>query len=294
MKKADFFILGAPKCGTTSMDEWLREHPRIYMAEKECHYFNTSIKGRTITHLDDYHRLFAAATKQHLSIGETSVRYLYCTEAVANILNYNPHAQFIVLLRNPVDMVYSWHNQVYLSGLESVRDFETAWHLQEKRAAGECVPHRCREVKMLYYGKVCSLGAQLQRLYTQVQPKRVHLIFFEDLQKNPRPTYLDVLDFLGVPDDGKQKFKRHNPAKTYRFHSLKNLPQRLGKLKTKMGLRKGFGILTFLSAKNITVKQRAPLSPQMRRMLALYFKDDIDLLSRLSARNLHHWTESLD
>lgn len=287
----DFFIMGAPKCGTTSMDEWLRAHPRIYMAEKECHYFNTSHKNRATTDLDDYHRLFAAATDAHLSVGETSVRYLYCTEAVTNILNYNPSAQFIVMLRNPVDMVYSWHNQVYLSGLEPVKDFETAWHLQEKREAGEQVPKRCREIKMLYYGKVCRLGQQLQRLYAQVSPNRVHLIFFDDLQENPRRAYLAVLDFLGLPDDNQQKFKLHNPAKTYRIHCLKNLPLVLGKLKTKLGVRKGFGILTYLTAKNIRVKQRAPLSPQMRRILTQYFKDDIDLLSRLSGRNLNHWAE---
>ena len=291
MKKPDFFILGAPKCGTTSMDEWLRSHSRIYMAEKECHYFDTTHKNRKATDLDGYHRLFAEATDAQVSVGETSVHYLRSADAVANILNYNSAAQFIVLLRNPMDMVCSWHNHIYMNGLERVRDFETAWHLQEKRAAGECIPKGCREVEMLYYGKVCSLGEQLQRLYAQVSPDRVHLVFFDDLKENPGRVYRSVLGFLGVSDDDRQKFNPHNPAQTYRLHFIKGLPSELGKLKTKMGMRKGFGVLNYLAAKNIMVKQCMPLSSQMRQTLAQYFKDDIDLLSRLSGRSLNHWTE---
>lgn len=291
MKKPNFFILGAPKCGTTSMDEWLRAHPQIHLAPKECHYFNTSHNNRKVTNLDDYHRLFAAATDAHLAIGETSVRYLYCTDAVANILKYNPAAQFIVMLRNPIEMVYSWHSQIYLFGLENVRDFATAWHLQPQREAGERAPPRCTEVKMLYYGKVCRLGEQLQRLYAQASPQRVHLIFFEDLQANPRRVYLSVLDFLGVPDDHRQQFALYNPAKTHRIHALKDLPTTLGKLKTKIGLRAGFGILNYLVAKNIRIKPRAPLSPQMRQILVDYFREDIDLLMRQTGRRLQHWLQ---
>ena len=292
MKKPDFFILGAPKCGTTSMDEWLRSHPRIYMAEKECHYFDTAHKNRKASDLDGYHQMFAEATDAQLSVGETSVHYLRSADAVANILNYNSAARFIVMLRNPVYMACSWHNHIYMNNLESVRDFETAWHLQEKRAAGERIPKGCQEVEILYYGKVCSLGEQLQRLYAQVPPNRVHLVFFDDLTESPRHAYLSVLDFLGVSDDNQQHFNRHNSAKTYRLHWLKNLPPALLKLKTNMGMRKGFGVLNYLATKNIMRKQHFPLSPQMHQILVRYFKDDIELLSRLTGRNLNHWLES--
>ncbi|MDD9875087.1 MAG: sulfotransferase, partial [Gammaproteobacteria bacterium] len=40
-KKPNFFIIGAPKCGTTSLDAWLKSHPRIFTAVKEPNYFNT-------------------------------------------------------------------------------------------------------------------------------------------------------------------------------------------------------------------------------------------------------------
>ncbi len=293
MKKPNFFILGAPKCGTTSMNAYLASHPSIYMAKKEPHYFNTDHKNRKIKNLTDYQALFTLANNTHLAIGEASVRYLYSVDAVANILNYEPDAKFIVMLRNPVDMVYSWHNQVYLSSTEDIPDFESAWRLQNKRRQGEQIPPRCGESKMLYYGEVCSLGEQLQRLYTQVSTERVHLIFFDDLAQNPQKTYLDTLKFLNLPDDARQDFTIYNPAKIHRVHFLKDaLPDVLswlGSIKIKLGIKHSFGLLEFIRLKNIKTQQRIPLSPQMRQTLIHYFRDDIKLLSKITNRNLDSW-----
>ncbi len=290
MKKPDFFIIGAPKCGTTSMDAWLSEHPSIYMAKKEPHYFNTDHKNRKITDSTVYHALFAGATETHLTIGESSVRYLYSQDAVSNILNYNPNAKFIVMLRNPIDMVYSWHNQIYVSGLEPIKDFTTAWGLQEQRLSGQDM-RQCAEPKMLNYGAVCQLGEQLQRLYQQVPPERVHLIFFDDLQQNARQSYQSVLHFLGVADDHKQAFMIHNPAKKHRIRLLTNSLNELGKIKIRLGIKHNFGIAEFMKAKNIKTQKRKPLSAEMRRTLIDYFSDDINLLAKLSGRNLDDWTQ---
>lgn len=289
MEKPNFFILGAPKCGTTSMDEWLRSHPSVYMAKKEPHYFNTDHQNRFITTLNDYQALFSLVTDQHIAVGETSVRYLYSREAVAGILNYNADAKFIVMLRDPIDMVYSWHNQVYFSDMEDVGDFESAWALQEQRLQGMCIPVRCSEVKMLFYGPVCRLGEQLERLYAQVPAAQIHYLFFDDLKANPGQIYRSVLEFLGVADDGKSDFSVLNPAKTYRIHTLKSVLPWLGKMKAGLGISRGFGILEWVRKKNRIVKKRAPMSMQMRRILIDYFVDDIELLSRLTGRSLDHW-----
>lgn len=271
------------------MDEWLRSHPLIYMAQKEPHYFNTDHQNRLIETLDNYHILFEAATDNYTTVGETSVRYLYSQQAVANILNYNKDAKFIVMLRNPIDMVYSWHNQVYFSDMEDIKDFKTAWDLQTQRMQGISVPKRCREVKMLFYGEVCCLGAQLQRLYEQISRDRVHLIFFDDLNENPRQTYQNVLKFLNVANDNKTDFPAHNSAKTYFFHSLRHALPLLNTVKTRLGIRRNFGILEFVRKKNIKIKKRPPLTMIMRTTLKNYFANDIELLSQLTERNLSHW-----
>lgn len=293
LKKPDFFILGAPKCGTTSMDAWLSEHPSIYMAEKEPHYFNTDHKNRKITDSAAYHALFAAATDTHLAIGETSVRYLYSQHAVANILNYNRSAKFIVMLRNPLDMAYSWHNQIYLSGLEQVKNFAQAWHLQDRRLAGHDI-HDCAEPKMLNYGAVCSLGEQLQRLYNQVSADRVHLIFFDDLQQDGQKAYQAVLKFLAIADDQQNftpEFKIHNAAQIRRIRLLIYLRPLFHRIKSTLGIESNFGISEFIQRKNIKTQNRQPLSDDMRNTLIDYFGDDVALLARLTDRNLTHWLQ---
>lgn len=296
MKHANFFILGAPKCGTTSLNAWLSEHPMIYMATKEPHYFNTDHQNRKIHSLADYQALFAAATQQQSAIGEASVRYLYSTEAVANILAFNPDAKFIVMLRNPMDMVYSWHNQLCFNGMEDVYDFDQAWQLQGDRMAGKHMPPRCREIKMLYYGQVCSLGEQLQRLYAQVHSEHVQLIFLEDLAHNSKRTYQTVLKFLGVDDDGRRDFTVFNSAKQHRSRFAQKVLWQagdylswLGKLKQKLGIRYKFGLFSALQQNNTLIQKRPALPLQTRQTLIAYFKDDIALLSRLSGRNLEHW-----
>lgn len=272
------------------MDEWLRTHSLIYMAVKEPHFFNTDHKNRFIKTLSDYQALFSAATDSHVLLGETSVRYLYSQAAVTNILAYNPDAKFIVMLRNPVDMAYSWHNQVYFSGIENIRDFEAAWALQEQRLQGRHIPASCQELKMLFYGQVCRLGEQLQRLAQKVPLERIHIILFDDLKEQPRQIYRQVLKFLEVRDDNRSDFPIYNPAKTYYIHSLPGLLRYLGQIKKKMRINRGFGVLEYMRKKNMRIKERPLISKQMRQTLIDYFHDDIQLLSRLINRNLDHWT----
>jgi len=79
MRLPNFFIIGAPKCGTTSLSEWLRHHPKIYIsALKELQFFSKDINTlspiRTWTH---YSRLFQDASPKYLAIGEASLTYLF-------------------------------------------------------------------------------------------------------------------------------------------------------------------------------------------------------------------------
>ena len=91
MKKPNFFIIGAPKCGTTSLASWVSEHPSVYMSPlKEPDYFHANEK---IGSLKEYEQLFEGAGPEHITVGEASVRYLYSQVAVPNILNYYGYRQ---------------------------------------------------------------------------------------------------------------------------------------------------------------------------------------------------------
>lgn len=303
MKIPNLFILGAPKCATTALDQWLSEHPSIYMASnhtaidirKEPHYFASDHKNRYVADLKEYQALFAGVSSQHLVVGESSTRYLYSQIAVANILAYNPDAKFIVTLRNPIDMAYSWHGQLVFNHTEPVRNFAKAWNLQDSRKRGHNLPRtsKCVEIKMLYYGDVCKLGEQLQRLYQQVPANKVHLIFFDDLAADTRATYCQMLDFLGVADDGRKTFPKDNTAKqqyipfiSHEVWSESNWVRIINKLsfrKINITLIRRFYDL------NNSKQPPPPLANKMRQTLADYFQEDIALLSKITGRDLSHW-----
>jgi hypothetical protein len=286
-----FFIVGAPKCGTTALARWLGEHRQIYMSPlKEPHFFSTDLSYRPIRTQAAYDRLFRGVSDDHLAVGEASVTYLYSDAAVPNIVSAYPHAKIIVCVRNPVDMAYSLHGQQVFAVNEQILDFEDAWRAQERRAQGLDIVVTCREPRLLLYGAVCALGRQLERLYEHVPKDRVHVVFLDDIKASSRDVYRDCLTFLGVPDDGRSRFDVVNAASRRRWPRLQGAVQRLLAAKSRLGvppLGTGFG--RFVDRVNRRPMPRAPMAERMRRELVEYFEAEIDLLQRLTDRDLQHW-----
>lgn len=289
MPKPNFFIVGAPKAGTTSLAFWLSAHPNVYFSpEKEPHHFNSD-DHRSYPDLAAYEALFQGATEDHLAIGEASTWYLYSKEAANNIEAYRSDARYIVCLRNPIEMAYSLHEQKVFLGYEHILDFEKAWSLNADRAEGKMTSTWCRNPRHLDYGSACLIGEQLERLLSTVQRSKVHTLLLDDVKDNPRQHYLKVLSFLGLPDDGREIFPLRNPAKERKSKLAHTLMQAMVLLKETLGIRKSFGLLGGLEKKNVTYRDRDPLSPAMRVVLENHFRDDIKRLSGLLDRDLSHW-----
>lgn len=291
MTLPNFFILGAPKAGTTAIAQYLSEHPQVFMSNpKEPHHFNTDDNYRHVKLREDYERLFDSASAQHVIIGEASVHYLSSREAVPQIEKTIPRPRYLVMLRNPVEMAYSLHEQMHFSGLEDCSDFARAWTLQDERRNGMHIPRLMPEPRLLQYRQLCSLGAQLQRIYTRVDPDRVHVIFNDDLRHNPRQVWLSLLEFLGIDDDGRCEFPVINDAKVRRSRVLSNAIVTFGMIREKLGIRPlGSGILTYIDQKNRKSRTRPAMSPRMRDTLRKEFAEDVALLADLTKRDLSHW-----
>src|SRR5271168_3557354 len=206
----DFVILGAPKCGTTSVHATLRGHPQLFLPRmKEPEYFAVDSPDRLIESPRDYRRLFKKARPDQMR-GECSVRYLNSREAVPTILRTRPDAKFIALVRNPVEMFISWHNE-QLKGLgEDELSHETAWRKQTSRARGVGIPKLCKDAAMLQYKDMCSLGAQIDRLFRLVPVSQRLVVVFDDLKREPQRVFQDIVRFLGVADDGTSLFANEN------------------------------------------------------------------------------------
>jgi len=296
MKKPNFFIIGAPRCGTTSLASWSGEHPNVYMSPvKEPHFFCSDFNGALIPNEAEYYRLFKEATDQHIAVGEASTAYLYSKVAVPRIEQELPGAKYIVLVRNPVEMAYSLHAHYIFWGAEHISDFEIAWRLSPERCAGRMVSRWCSEPLLMDYQSMCKLGEQLERLFNIVPRERVLILVLDDIKENPRREYLKVLDFLGVPDDGRQEFPVKNPAKVRRWPWLYKGVRLLGrasrKTKQLLGIptNRRTGILRVTNSINIKYRPRSPMPVQLRKELIEYFKPDVEKLGRLIDRDFSHW-----
>ena len=296
--KPNFFIVGAPKAGTTALFEYLRQHPNIYMPrEKEPNYFAKDFTYYpSIRKESEYMKLFKGCTDQHLAIGEASVLYLYSDVALQLIKEYNPSAKIIAMLRNPIDLAYAMHSQALYNYNENEPDFEKAWELQGIRARHKHIPKGCRAHQILQYQKLASLGYQVERLLNYFPEHQVKIIFFEEFIKNPKSVYEDTLTFLEVPTDRRTNFPKINESKTHKFELVGWLTQTPPSLilQTARFAREHLGInisqpLAWARRLNDKPHNRKNLRPEFRQHLIKAFQKDTEKLSSLLGKDLQHW-----
>lgn len=294
-RKPDFFIVGAPKCGTSALASWLGEHDEIFMCSpKEPEFFSSDIASfRSADTWDEYIGLFKLADRTHAAVGEASTAYLRSEVAVPQITKVIPNARFIVCLRNPVDMVHSVHAQLVRSGRETEPDVERAWDLQTSRSGGVNIPATVIEPKDLQYSEVCRLGDQVNRLLRIVDRNRVAFVFLSDLETNPKGEYERLVSWLGGRCDGREDFDRKNARTVPRNITLNVLAVRAKLLKHRLGIRRSLGLGRLLvKASNPSRSEgTGEVDDAFRWRLTEHFREDIELLGRLTDRDLSAWME---
>ena len=303
MPQPNFFIVGAPKCGTTSLSSYLDDHPGVYISVvKEPHFYASDLAvSGYVTNRDDYLALFRHASENHSRLGEASVYYLVSGTAIPRIKEDITDARLIVMVRNPIDMAFSYYKEVFSSGWEDVKDFKEAWKLRNSRRIGSARIQNARIAPfpiLLDYEKICLLGEQLERLYRSFAREQVHVTFLEDFVKDPRSEYVKILAFLDLEDDGRVDFPVLNPRKEVRFRQVSLVVQAIKEnrvvqrlllsIKTRFNI-KNLGILDGMFRSLGTSGNKSALDADTRNELQDTFRDDIHLLERLTGRDLHHW-----
>jgi hypothetical protein len=287
MKRPNLFIIGAPKCGTTSLADWLRQHPEIFLPGGliEPNFFNSDHVDAFRPTLAEYESRFAPAEDRHRYVGEKSVWYLSSDAAVPNILQYSPNARLIVCVRDPIEMAFALHHHQLFDGIERLSNFREAWDAQGERSRNVTGPARASAY--LLYGWTCKLGAQLERLMARVSAERIHVVFMDDIRRTPEAVYSSIVDFLEVAPFTPE-FRIVNEAKANRFAIVKHLAVRVGAAKRALGIKHPFGILERIGSWNRRPQNWQP-DAQMTGVLRSYFQEDVALLGRLTRRDLSHW-----
>lgn len=301
-KSPNTFIIGAPKCGTSAMAAYLNVHPNVFLcAPKEPFYFSTDYPQlqslHDITDQKKYLDLFATATDQHSVICEGSTNYLASEVAIENVLAFNPEAKFLVMLRNPVDVVHAFHSELLFSYIEDQPCFEKAWALQEARSNGLSIPPQCIAPKFLQYREVAAYAGQLKRFFALVPAQNRKVILFDDFAKDNAGSFADTLEFLDLKPFERESFERVNASHDHRFPGFSKLildpptPLKPVVQSLRFAARKFKGGWVD-QAKHLFRKptRRTPLSPAFEQHLCEVFKQEVADTSALLNRDLTHWT----
>ncbi len=299
MSEPNFFIAGIPKCGTTALFDYLWQHPNIWCSPvKEPNYFATDYPALQGPKTDaEYDRLFAGAGPEHLARGEASVLYFYSREALAQVRERYPRARLIIMIRNPVDMVYSFHSQMLTTLNENEPDFEKAWRLQGERRQGRKLPARCLVPDFLDYADMGVFSQRIERIQALFPPEQLKIALFDDMKADPRAVFDDVTDFLGLPRFVGIDFRVVNANKVQKSRALAGITQRplspgLKKLAARvrgvLGLQ-NVAIRRWLTALNTEERAREPLTTAFRAELQAHFAGEITALEALTGRDLSHW-----
>jgi sulfotransferase family protein len=299
----DFFIIGAPKAGTTALHAALAAHPSLFMSVvKEPKFFLTDGPPPTrgggpgdvqtyrehIWRRADYEALFRAAPPGALR-GESTPFYLYSTAAQERIRALIPHAKLIVILRDPVERAHSNWTHLWSAGLEPVGDFVRACAEEDARIAAGWA-------EFWHYTRLGKYGEQLENLFLRFGTEQVFILRYRTLIDAPARTLDDICQFLGVQPG----IIGHVPRQNVTAHPAPSLSHRAGArllrgaalagrhLPGSAGTALTQPLERFLQQ---NAGRRQPLSWEQRQALLPHFEDDIRLLERLTEAYFGDWLQ---
>ena len=310
------FIVGAPRCGTTTLASFLQQHPDVcFSAVKEPHFFSRdeiaalpADQMEAIVAEEYWQRFYGHCDGSPELYAEGSVTYLYVPERMEPVLKLWPEAKFVIALRDPLSMLPSLHSRLLVTGDETIRDFKEAWAKIGERAEGKSLPKRAADPRWLRYDWAGQLGAAVERFVATVGRERCHIILFDDLAADPQGTYRELCRFLGIePWDG-TSFEVQRFNKTIRIGWLQRLLKRppkairtalageqFHKREKKVGTSEGATLSTIFRIRkrllewNKVPAKRKPLDPGVRAEIIERHRDDVILLSKVIDRDLSHW-----
>ncbi len=292
-RKIDFLIIGAQKAGTTSLYEYLGQHPEIFLPElKELHYFS---RNEFYNQGERYLNVYYKRAKNESLLGGANAQLLYFSQAARRIQEYNPRMKLIAVLRNPIDRAYSAYWFARSRGTEKSPSFEEALAKEAERARRGYTERA--ELTYLGHGRY---GEQLAHYCSTFGRDHVLTLLSEDLDDATALTVARTLRWLGLSEDisAIDMERRANVSGMPRFRLLQTLlrsgdswPKRTFRRFTSPQFR--YHLMRFirrpLLTRNIRPYRYPPMDPDTRARLADHFTPLNSELGELIGRDLSHW-----
>ena len=299
-KLPNFLIVGAAKCGTSSLHNYLNQHPDIFMPTftdeglkvKEPRFLiKEKVQERLpkgIWNYEDYKSLFDNVTNE-IAIGESTVLYLYYhNEAIKNIKKYlEEDVKIIIMLRNPIDRAYSAYSFASRTPQENQPFKEALINARERFDKDETLS------PMILY-KELGLYYKMVKAYME-NFKDVHVILYDDFVLQTDLEVSRVFDFLNIINTNEINTDKviNSGGKKWNSRLMKDLLMGEG------GMKK---ILKFLLPKKVRVniKERLTnsftskadkINDSIKKELLDYYQKDIQLLEKLISKDLSKWIQ---
>ncbi len=300
----NLFIPGAAKCATTSLHDYLGQHPDIFMSTvKEPHFFSDD--AYFLEGLHEYAKLFEGG-KGFTIRGESSQCYMIFPNAAARIKECIPDPRFIFIFRNPVDRAYSHYWWIKGVGYENeeFRDaFLSSMHREPDPGVQTRYGYRGMRVELKYYYQFGCYGMWLEQFVQWFGKEKILVISTESLRDRPMDTLNQCTSFLGVkPFEtvdttmSNETIILKNP-KLYKMwadidHARVKGLRRMLPTSVKLFLRKiKLRSTELLGALLETNKKAAALAKEERAWVAEYYRDDVKNLRNLTGKRFAEWNE---
>ncbi len=280
-RRPNFFIAGAPRCGTTSMYLYLKQHPEIYVSVlKEPHFFARDLTRPPQGIHDErvYRDLFADATGEK-RLGEASVWYLSSRTAPGDIAAFSPDARIIIMLRDPVHMMHSLWSLYLRTGNEDIDDFAAALNAAAERRAGRRIPATTYFPEGLQYLAAGLYAERVARWLHTFGPGRVAVLLFEDFVRRPAEVYRETLEFLEVDPEFRPELDVAEATRRVRPQVLLQLRRVPPEVRFHM---RGSG-------RRHTSPERRPYPARLQERLRRELAPDVRALQELLGRDLSAW-----
>lgn len=309
----NFFIVGAPKAGTTSLYHYLDQHPDVYMSpvKEPCH-FSEEIRlqnfseemlpgveadlraqqeylrgpmtekrfGGVGMEWADYLRLFENV-KGETAIGEASVLYLWSKTAARNIQLRVPNARILMVLREPVGRAFSEYMDGITAGAlrGSFRDYIEA-----------CLSYRSEKLSLVRPSLELGLySADVKRYLDRFSRKNVHIALYDDFQQGQAKVLAGIFDFIGVDSS-------FSPDTSHRY-LVPQVPRALAFgyfLKKHQAWQRAVNMKpspfrSFVKKLLVRPAGATAVNPRDREFLLDHYRDDIEKLAVLLDRDLTAW-----
>ncbi len=282
--KPNFFIVGAPKSGTTNMSDYLQQHPEVFIPENQEPWFFArmdvpeNFQREIISNEHEYLKLFNNG-KNSLAIGESSPVYLACPHAPQLIKNFLPNAKILISLRNPIEIAYSQYLNLKFMKFHKNLTFKEMIDFNKTELEKNQFNIDSILVNGFYF-------KHLRMFMESFPPEQIKIIIFEDYIKNSQKTIQSIFSFLNLKEFSNLTEPLKNSYRvptnsTSKLLMNSNIFRKLSSHLVPATTRQKFG-------ERFLVKQskRPPIPQEERKILKKIYEDDVSSLKKMIHMNI--------